>query len=280
MNLLENHRVVKNLIDTEELEAVVENEKTKNKTKFITLIKDDKFWRDLEILNGKLKYPTCFIGKMERNDWDLSKIYEMFQKLISHFEEKEDAEVLKLVLNRWNFLHTESMGMAFILNPANVHKSMVGTDKQDSVEQLMNYISKVYEEDDVAKCNNELFGFMRYFENSGLGAQSKIFDKAEKYWVLFGHSQYPLLKKIASKLFNVPTSSASSERVWSIFSLVHSRIRNRLKNKKVEKLVYVYCNAALLDEFDTIDYLQDNDDEDDSDDDTLEGVALNKENII
>lgn len=31
----------------------------------------------------------------------------------------------------------------------------------------------------------------------------------------------------------------------------------------MEKLVKVYCNAALLDEFDAIDYLQDNDDEDD-----------------
>ena len=77
-------------------------------------------------------------------------------------------------------------------------------------------------------------------------------------------AKYPLLKKIALKLYSIPNSSASSERVWSIFSFIHSRIRNRLKNKEVEKLVYVYCNAALLDEFDTIDYLQDNHDEDDS----------------
>ena len=70
------------------------------------------------------------------------------------------------------------------------------------------------------------------------------------------------------KWYSVPSSSASSERVWSIFSLVHRRIRNRLKNKKVEKLVYVKYNAALLNDFDTIDYLQENDDEDDSAEDT------------
>jgi hypothetical protein len=43
-NLLQNKVVLKSLIDTDELEAVVENDKTKNKTKFITLIKDDEFW--------------------------------------------------------------------------------------------------------------------------------------------------------------------------------------------------------------------------------------------
>jgi hypothetical protein len=130
---------------------------------------------------------------------------------------------------------------------------------------LLNYISKVYQEEEAIKCRNELVGFISYFRNSGQAAKSKIVDKAKKYWLLYGLTKYPLLANIALKLYSAPISSASSERVWSIFSLAHSRIRNRLKNKKVEKLVYVYCNAALLDEVDTINYLKELDDEDDSD---------------
>ena len=150
-NLLHNKVVVKNLIDTDELTAIVEHQKTKNKTKFITLIKDDEFWGNLEILKGNLEYPTSLIGKMERNNSDLSAIYDMFQKLISHFEGTEDSELLCLVLERWNFLHSESMGMAFILNPANINKEMVGTDRQDSVDQLLNYIPKVYQDEEAIK---------------------------------------------------------------------------------------------------------------------------------
>ena len=57
------------------------------------------------------------------------------------------------------------------------------------------------------------------------------------------------------KLYHVPTSSASSERVWSFFNFVHSLKRNQLRNSKVIKLVYIYFNAALLDTQDNFGYL-------------------------
>ena len=58
---------------------------------------------------------------MERNDCDLSVIYEMFQKLISYYE---DDGLLGLVLERCTsiLLPTESIGISFILNPANIDK--------------------------------------------------------------------------------------------------------------------------------------------------------------
>jgi hypothetical protein len=62
------------------------------------------------------------------------------------------------------------------------------------------------------------------------------------------------LGEIAVRLFTVPTSSAASERVWSIFSFIHSKRRNRLRNDKVEKLAYCYINYSLLDPEDPIDY--------------------------
>lgn len=50
-------------------------------------------------------------------------------------------------------------------------------------------------------------------------------------------------------------SSAMSERVWSIYRFVHSRLRNRLVNEKVEKLVFIYVNCAILDQNDHMDYV-------------------------
>jgi hypothetical protein len=60
--------------------------------------------------------------------------------------------------------------------------------------------------------------------------------------------------------------------VWKVFSFIHSKRRNRLKSSKVEKLAYIYINAALLDELDDLDNLMeehegtlfDSDDSDDS----------------
>ena len=50
---------------------------------------------------------------------------------------------------------------------------------------------------------------------------------------------------LVDRLFQVPTSSASSERVWSVFSLIHSKKRSRLGNEKVVKLSYIYINSNL-----------------------------------
>ena len=69
---------------------------------------------------------------------------------------------------------------------------------------------------------------------------------AHQFWKLLGSSKFPNLYVIADRLFSIPTSSASSERLWSVFDFIHSCRRNRLLNEKVNKLVFVYANAALL----------------------------------
>lgn len=50
-------------------------------------------------------------------------------------------------------------------------------------------------------------------------------------------------------------SSAASERVWSTYRFIHSRLRSQLGNEKVEKLVFIYTTCAFLDETDQNDYL-------------------------
>ena len=60
--------------------------------------------------------------------------------------------------------------------------------------------------------------------------------------------EFKLLGEIAVRIYSVPTSSASSERVWKVFSFIHSKRRNRLGNQKVEKLAYIYINHALADD--------------------------------
>ena len=43
----------------------------------------------------------------------------------------------------------------------------------------------------------------------------------------------------------MPTSSAASERVWSVFSFIHSKKRCKLLNDKVMKLAKVYVNTSI-----------------------------------
>jgi hAT family C-terminal dimerisation region len=62
-----------------------------------------------------------------------------------------------------------------------------------------------------------------------------------QYWQADGVS-WPLLQYIAIKLFAMATSSAASERNFSTFGFIHSRLRNSLAPEKVQKLVFIKTN--------------------------------------
>eukprot|EP00644_Phytophthora_capsici_P019652 jgi/Phyca11/133843/e_gw1.817.3.1 len=66
------------------------------------------------------------------------------------------------------------------------------------------------------------------------------------YWESRSAKEFPLLKQIARIVFAVPTSSAASERAWSIFDHIHSKRRNRLSVEKVEMLAYIYINYGTI----------------------------------
>lgn len=53
------------------------------------------------------------------------------------------------------------------------------------------------------------------------------------------------MKKIAVRILSQTTSSSGCERNWSTFSLIHTKVRNRLSYRRLEKMVYVYYNMRL-----------------------------------
>ena len=89
------------------------------------------------------------------------------------------------------------------------------------------------------------------------GAQKEMVESmtAKQYWNIFGKHKYPLVYACAKSITAMACSSASSERVWSIFGFIHKPLRNRLSNEKVEKLVFLYVNSGMLDEKDKNDYI-------------------------
>ena len=113
----------------------------------------------------------------------------------------------------------------------------------------------VEENADVA-FNRELNNFLSQFTLMDPQTKKEYFEMTPfQYWTIYGRNDFPMLQKIALRIFNVPISNASSERAWSTFDFIHTKKRNRLLNEKVKKLVFIYTNSALLDSDDPIDYL-------------------------
>lgn len=54
------------------------------------------------------------------------------------------------------------------------------------------------------------------------------------------------LSKIAVRILSAPTTSAASERFFSKFSFIHTKLRNRLTTDRAGKLTYISYNWNLM----------------------------------
>jgi hAT family C-terminal dimerisation region len=64
-----------------------------------------------------------------------------------------------------------------------------------------------------------------------------------KFWLARG-DVWPNLQKLAKRVFGLVASSAASERNFSTFGFIHSKLRNSLSPEAVEKLVYIKTNKV------------------------------------
>jgi hypothetical protein len=62
-----------------------------------------------------------------------------------------------------------------------------------------------------------------------------------KFWLSRG-DQWPAVKNPAYQIFQLLASSTASERNFSTFEFIHSKVRDCLKKDAVQKLVYIKMN--------------------------------------
>ena len=65
------------------------------------------------------------------------------------------------------------------------------------------------------------------------------------FWMSFGDT-WPTLQALAKRVLSMVASSAASERNFSTFGFIRSKLRNRLSETSVEKLVYIKTNNYHL----------------------------------
>ena len=70
--------------------------------------------------------------------------------------------------------------------------------------------------------------------------------------------KYPTLQQIAVRMFSLVASSAAKERNFSTVAFVHSKLRNKLSQENVMKLVYIKTNYSCFTDFN----VQDDEDDD------------------
>ncbi|KAK2354618.1 hAT dimerization domain-containing protein / transposase protein [Trifolium repens] len=65
-----------------------------------------------------------------------------------------------------------------------------------------------------------------------------------QWWESYG-DEHPELQKFAIRVLSLTCSSSGCERNWSAFEMIHTKRRNRLKQKTMNDVVFVMTNSKL-----------------------------------
>lgn len=180
-------------------------------------------------------------------------MFHYFGELLMHY--KDDRVVCPKVQQRWKFIAKDAHRLSYMLTPRFAADGYYFEDKLGIMAKFGEFSdSRSPENTDLVTA--QVVRFVR--DMSTIPEVQKLIVKQMQpidYWETVGKEKYPELYLCAKSLCNMTCSSAAAERVWSIFSFVHKPLRNRLANEKVEKIVFLYVNAGLLDDKDKCDYI-------------------------
>ncbi|GJT48887.1 pescadillo-like protein [Tanacetum coccineum] len=143
---------------------------------------------------------------------------------------------------------------AYILNPFYYYhdpSAKLDIEANDSIVEILGILFPGdYELQDLIntvelpKYKKKLEKFDRAIATTSCAVNNEKFDPAN-WWESYGGSA-PNLRKIATRILSLTTSSSGCERIWSIFEGVHTKKRNRLEVAKMNNLIYVQANAHLM----------------------------------
>ncbi|KAI2498122.1 transposase [Fragilaria crotonensis] len=151
-------------------------------------------------------------------------------------------------------MYGKAHGLAFLLDPRFIGEGL-NTTRRGELENIL-IDTPVDDKTPVDDERREVL-YLQYTEYTisamkekvGNSFRFKMLVKGRKtplqYWQSDG-AAWPDLQRICIKLFTLATSSAASERNFSTMGFVHTKLRNSLAPKTVEKLVYIKSNHAAF----------------------------------
>ncbi|MCO5592385.1 hypothetical protein L7F22_046387 [Adiantum nelumboides] len=159
-------------------------------------------------------------------------------------------DILAIVDSRWEFMRRPIHGMAAILHP--FYKTPELFADIPLLTLRSEYLNLMLSEDDQLVIDGEMSSFMNnlgptYLRSVATRSEATRFPLS--WWQNYGRQGLPQLCKLALRVLSQDCSAGACERNWSAYSLVHTKIRNRLSTTQLEKLVYCRSNMRLVRSF-------------------------------
>ncbi|EGZ08873.1 hypothetical protein PHYSODRAFT_339296 [Phytophthora sojae] len=220
-------------------------------------IRDQSFWSKLEQVVAFLDPIIEALRELESDNCSTSRVYSRFKWLLNHpaygtdeVQSPIQAAIKGLVDKRWKHVHTDAIGLAFLLDPHTTLTDFVGTDEKDTIKQGCAFAERSGILDELGVTRAQFNGAMYSFASEKRKWTPAMWrdneGAAPQDWWPTHANQYPMAWEIARLVFAIPPSSAASERAWSIMDFIHSKKRNRLAVDKVDMLASIYANHLAV----------------------------------
>ena len=220
---------------------------------------DDVFWQNIEAVVHILRPLAKAILLTEGDVPQPGLICHIFQQMkifteesndhIQHFGRDIQQQLLDIWQNRADFCLSDIHFAANILDPRFRGEKLSEEEDIKGMKFIVDTASKLTNPDVAADFQTQVFIQLGEFKTM-TGAFSHEFKwQAAKtmhpasWWNTF-HSKNPLLKT-ARKILNVTPTAASAERNWKRHALTQTKLRNRLTEENLQKLVHVSSALSL-----------------------------------
>ncbi|CAG8843955.1 18072_t:CDS:2, partial [Gigaspora margarita] len=203
----------------------------------------DEFWEDLDLVTNILQPIVAILKIFELDNTTLLSIYSNFRKMINTIQDISCNflnEIQSCIEAQWNYVYHLIMMVAYMLDPRFLEESRTCNIEPIGYNTFNTFTNQKFGQEKSV----ELFVEIVKFRNkSSLYDDYIIWESA----AILNLELWPdsSLKQLAIKVLKIPMSSATTEQNFSTFGFIHSKLRNRLNNGQVKKLVYIYENLRM-----------------------------------
>lgn len=197
--------------------------------------------------------PICDqIVAFQNDHRPISDVIVAFESLTSYFldhpalDQESKNACCEYVGDRYDFIYSSCHGFAYMIDPKYDCKML----QQDEIVANLTLLNSYCDNDSVSTEYLLYRVFLEEISTQGHALHHfySLCESREKsplqFWKAISQiGRFPILNKLAQTLFCLTPSSAASERNFSTFGFIHNKLRNRLNNDKVEKLVYIFGNS-------------------------------------
>lgn len=226
------------------LDTIAKKDQRQKAEQLLSVAETDAFWHGLQLMVSDMLPIRVALRHLESDSARMDQVLEQFGSLANHFSySKSMTEAVEM---RWSKMDQRLFLLAYALHPARQLQHINPKLAFAFSNNLAQYATELYERffGSTEAEGTSIFNQMaEYLAKRGQFASSLPRFKDSKadpqtFWFLMQQSA-PELTRLATHLFQIAVNSAAVERLFSDFSSIQTKRRNKFVHERVQKIAQI-----------------------------------------